>query len=296
MMRVDYAAGVKLAIESYEVALKRREQTDAWAEIGAADLASLTSTRPARVVQAYKKALSGATDQARESVRRQFLMCQRLGILKEISAAVLAELPQLESAAKSTEAVVRVMLFTGHRIDDAGRAVPRFPSTKESQAREMIRAAVHKEVDRTGGRLLGVSGGASGGDILFHEVCEELGIPSEMHLAFPQNEYIKASVADAGGDWVDRFNRLYERLKPKIFSEAIELPRWLRTKKEYGIWQRSNLWMLHSALYLSQDQLTLIALWNGASGDGPGGTEDMVKRAQDRGATFIHLDARRLIE
>jgi hypothetical protein len=40
----------------------------------------------------------------------------------------------------------------------------------------------------------------------------------------------------------------------------------------------------------------LIALWNGATGDGPGGTEDMVKRAQDRGATFIHLDARKLIE
>jgi hypothetical protein len=54
--------------------------------------------------------------------------------------------------------------------------------------------------------------------------------------------------------------------------------------------------MLHNALFISQDHLTLIALWNGTTGDGPGGTEDMVKRAQDRGATFIHLDARKLIE
>jgi hypothetical protein len=54
--------------------------------------------------------------------------------------------------------------------------------------------------------------------------------------------------------------------------------------------------MLHSALYLSQEHLSLIALWNGVAGDGPGGTEDMVERAMDRGATFIHLDARRLID
>jgi hypothetical protein len=54
--------------------------------------------------------------------------------------------------------------------------------------------------------------------------------------------------------------------------------------------------MLHSALDISKGNLTLIALWNGEAGDGPGGTEDMVKRATDRGATFIHLDARELVK
>jgi hypothetical protein len=44
------------------------------------------------------------------------------------------------------------------------------------------------------------------------------------------------------------------------------------------------------------NNLTLIFLWNGQAGDGPGSTEDIVQRAQDRGATFIHLDARHLIE
>jgi hypothetical protein len=39
----------------------------------------------------------------------------------------------------------------------------------------------------------------------------------------------------------------------------------------------------------------MITLWNGKVGDGTGGTEDIVKRAQIRGAIFIHLDARRLI-
>jgi hypothetical protein len=112
----------------------------------------------------------------------------------------------------------------------------------------------------------------------------------------PTNEYIKASVADGGPEWVDRFNRLFDKHEAKILSESERLPRWLRAKPVYDIWQRSNLWMLHNALFLSRDHLTLIALWNGATGDGPGGTEDMVNRAKMRGATFVHLDARKLLE
>jgi hypothetical protein len=117
-----------------------------------------------------------------------------------------------------------------------------------------------------------------------------------MYLVLPKNEYIKASVADGGPDWVERFNRLYNKLKPKILSDSDRLPRWLRAKKDYNIWQRSNLWMLHNALAVSQDHLTLVALWNGAAGDGPGGTEDMVARAKDRGARFIHLDTTKLLD
>ena len=134
------------------------------------------------------------------------------------------------------------------------------------------------------------------GDILFHEVCEELGIPTKMYLVLPKNDYIKASVADGGPSWVERFKHLVERQEPEILFDSYELPRWLRSKRDYSIWQRSNLWMLHNALAISKDNLTLIALWNGEVGDGAGGTEDMVTRAKDRGATFIHLDARKLTE
>ena len=106
-----------------------------------------------------------------------------------------------------------------------------------------------------------------------------------MYLVLPKNNYIKASVADGGPNWVERFKRLIDLNQPEILSDSGELPRW----------QRSNLWMLHNALYISNDNLTLIALWNGEVGDGPGGTEDMVRRAKDRGATFIHIDACKLI-
>jgi hypothetical protein len=293
-LRADLVAGVKLSIESKRKALARGDQTDIWAEISAADLILLTATKPNRVGRAYTKALAGAQDFERDSARKQLLLYQPLGILKENTQAALDNISVVEQ--KEEEIVPRVILFTGHRIDAEGRENPRFPSEREDQARAMILEAVSEEKEKTKGKLLAISGGASGGDILFHEVCAEMDIPSQMYLVLPKNEYIKKSVADGGPGWVERFKRLFEQKQPEILSDSGELPRWLRAKKDYSIWQRSNLWMLHSALAKSQDNLTLIALWNGEVGDGPGGTEDMVKRAQDRGATFIHLDARKLIE
>ena len=295
-LRTDLAAGVRLAIESKQVALQRTGKSDAWVEISTADLICLTSSRPNRVGQAYKKALSSASEQAGDAVRRQMLLYQRLGILRENIQAALENMGPVAAPAQSRESPPRVILFTGHRVDAPDRKTPRFPAAKEKDARAMILEAVRMEKEKAQGKLLGISGGASGGDILFHEVCEELAIPSQMYLVSPRSEYIKASVADGGSGWVERFDRLYDKLKPRILSDTEQLPRWLRAKKDYDIWQRANLWILHNALYISQDHLTLIALWNGAAGDAPGGTEDMVKRAKDRGAAFIHLDARKLIE
>ncbi len=293
-LRDDLAAGVRLAIASRQLVLQRTGKSDPWADIRAADLLCLTSTRANRVAQAYTKALAGASEQASEAVRRQLLLYRRLGILKEnIEAALEPMMPRREYR---KELPPRVILFTGHRIDAPQRAERRFPAAKENAARKMIFDAVAQEKEKTGDALIGLTGGASGGDILFHEVCEELKVPTRMYLVLPKQDYLKVSVADSGAGWVDRFTRLYDKLDARVLSDSERLPRWLRAKQNYDIWQRSNLWMLHNALALSQDHLTLIALWNGASGDGPGGTEDMVERAKDRGARFIHLDSRKLLD
>ena len=295
-LRSDLAAGTKLAIRSKQMILKRQQKSDIWAEISAADLSLLSSTQPNRVGRAYKKALASAKDFECESARNQLQLYTSLGILKDNTQAALDNIPVTEDHQETQKAPPRVILFTGHRIDARDRKSPRFPSDKIDPARAMIKTAVEKEKHKAKGELLGISGGASGGDILFHEVCKELDINTKMYLALPKQDYIKASVADAGSDWVERFKHLFDIKAPEILSDSGELPRWLRVKPDYSIWQRSNLWMLHNALDISKDNLTLIALWNGDRGDGPGGTEDMVKRAQDRGATFIHLDTRALID
>jgi len=40
--------------------------------------------------------------------------------------------------------------------------------------------------------------------------------------------------------------------------------------------------------------MTLIALWDGKGGDGPGGTGHMVKEAKSKGAQVIEIDINRL--
>jgi hypothetical protein len=175
-------------------------------------------------------------------------------------------------------------------IDAPGRKTERFPARAEAAARVALEESVaallsRRDCDGTPDTVVGIAGGASGGDLLFHEVCATLKIPTLLRLALPAEEYIKASVAPAGGDWVARFRALLARLGPgaiAVLDDSVELPESLTGSVAGGaalnIWQRTNLWMVDEALKLAP-QRTLLALWDGKAGDGPGGTEHLVKLA-----------------
>src|SRR5262249_13879263 len=158
------------------------------------------------------------------------------------------------------------------QVDAPGRKEPRFPPHREPVARDAIRAAVAREAARAPSAV-GLAGGASGGDILFHEVCAELGIPARLYLALPPDASVRGSAAPAGPEWVPRFYALASRQPAApILARSKELPGWLRHRRDYSIWQRNNLWTLNEALVAGAQHVTLIALWNGKAGDGPGGT------------------------
>jgi hypothetical protein len=111
----------------------------------------------------------------------------------------------------------------------------------------------------------------------------------DLYLAIPRDEYVRESVRDGGTQWVDRFNELYQRLPLRELGKSKELPRWLQSKPDYTVWQRNNLWMLYNAMALGSRYVTLIALWDGEAGDGPGGTKDMVNKAEESAAKTIIL-------
>ena len=48
--------------------------------------------------------------------------------------------------------------------------------------------------------------------------------------------------------------------------------------------------MLNEALAAGARNVTVLALWNGKQGDGPGGTADMIEIARARGAEIRVLD------
>jgi hypothetical protein len=275
---------------------------DVWADLTRADLALLTVDRPQYVAARYadaraRMAESGGKFPA-DSAARQIRFYLRLGLFTESGRAALEALgASEEEKPQAPPQRQRIIVFSGHRIDAPDRAQPRFPAASEGEAETMIRAALEDELRLAGeDPIEGIAGGASGGDILFHEVCRDLGIPTRLLLALPKELFAAASVQDAGPDWMERYRVLCAQLDPTVLATDERMPRWLAPREdEYGIWQRNNLWMLHNALSRSDADVTLIVLWDGKGGDGPGGTADMVRLGESRGVRVVRLDATRLL-
>jgi hypothetical protein len=152
----------------------------------------------------------------------------------------------------------------------------------------MIREAALAELQAARGPVRGIAGAANGGDILFHEACDELGVPTEVHLAKSPAEYVEESVADGGPDWIARFAAL-------TASRPVHVLEVRNGDSTITVWDRNNVEMLQAAKALAGREVTLIALWDGELGDGPGGTSDMVRRAREAGGRVILLDSGKLL-
>jgi hypothetical protein len=173
-------------------------------------------------------------------------------------------------------------------IDAQNRKEPRFPSNKEEIARQEIEKHLLKEKENIKSELKGIAGGACGGDILFHELCEQIDIPSEIYLALPVDEFKNTSVSFAGKHWEERFDKLVKKLPVHLLPAAKD------NKENDNIWERTNLWMLDNALKNGGNNMTLIALWDGKGGDGSGGTEHMVNVAKEHEAEVIIIEIDKL--
>ncbi|MFZ1425435.1 MAG: tetratricopeptide repeat-containing protein [Geminicoccaceae bacterium] len=289
------ASAVTLSLHSARQRARRDGSKDFWLEISEAELRLLTSSRPAFVANGYRQALAGATDLGAASARQQLELYRQLGVRAANAEASLQAFPsRTVPPATPIGPAPRAILFVGHMIDAPSRQAPRFPPQCVAAARQAIRDKVAEELAMPGGIAGGIAGGANGGDLLFHEVCAELGIASQLFLALPPEQFVTTSLAQAGPVWVDLLHLACDRLPPRVLSTSEGLPRWLRGKPGYDIWKRNSMWMLHNALALGRDRLTLIALWDGQPGDGPGGTADLVAEANKAGAKVVILNTREL--
>jgi len=299
------AAALNLTLGLDPVLGARPDEDDPWVAITRADLLFMTSDRPKRVENEYRKAFALARNDAfaLSAARRNLELFQTLGLLAENVKAALGVIDKALAGATLTpaqERPPRVVLFTGHMVDksDWPKEAMRFPPTPkaEATARAMIEQALRDEQAHEGGVSFVIAGGACGADILFHEVCAALAIPTRLFLALPQDKFQVTSVQRGGPVWVERYRRLCDVLPIRELQESETLPRWLTDKPSYDIWQRNNRWMMFNALASGARNLTLLALYNRErEPHGPGGTAQLVKDAQKWGFNAIELDARALL-
>ena len=181
----------------------------------------------------------------------------------------------------------KVALFSGHMIDAPGRAKPRFPPDKEPLAANAI-AAVLADLS-LGPDDLAICGGACGGDLLFSEAALARGARLEFYIPFDEPTFLEKSVDFAGGDWRARF------LKAKARGALHVLPLERGpTPADADPYERNNLWMLEAASRFGPDKVDFVCLWNGESGDGPGGTRHMMEEIGKAGGRAHWLDTTKL--
>jgi hypothetical protein len=281
---------VRISLDNAKSRSERRETPDEWLLVSEAQYRLLTADNPGFVRNAYRAAKNALGERFQlRSELSQVAIFHRLGLLADNCSAAFAGLGATPADLQPKEPPPRdrVVVATGHRADAPSRPPPgRFPNTTAciDKAKGWLREALQAEKAQTAGTLYGIAGAASGVDLLFHEVCKELGVPTKVCLPIPIEDYRRESVADGGPDWVEKFNRFIAENPPVILSDSDELPAWTAGIKDYSVFQRGNIWNMQDALLRPNADVTLIALWNQKAGEGPGGTADMVKLAKSHGA------------
>ena len=178
-----------------------------------------------------------------------------------------------------------VLLFSGHMIDAQDRKDARFPPDKEGIAAE----AIARKLDELGaGRKdLALCSGACGGDILFAEACNKLGLRLEIRIPFDELTFLKNSVTFAGESWRDRYHAVKNNRLTTLFIMPDELG---LTPADANPYERNNLWMLYTALSMGPEKVRFICLWDGKGGDGPGGTKHMYEEVKKRSGQAWIID------
>jgi class 3 adenylate cyclase len=163
-----------------------------------------------------------------------------------------------------------VVVFAGHMIDRPDRATARFPSELEPAVAKGIRAKI--DMLKPG---FGFASAACGSDILFLEAMLDAGAEISVVLPYEQEQFIRDSVDFIpNSSWRVRFDRVLERATRVITASPQKL--------EVGgvAYEFCNQLLLGLATIRAAQldtTMILLAVWDGTSGDGPGGTATVVE-------------------
>ena len=280
-LREDYYPGINAA--STALMLGRRERARSLAlEVERVCLRSLDELDDARGDDAYwlnatlgeAAVILGKLGEARRWYSDAVAVGLEQGRLSDLGSTVrqlslLAPHVGLENnAVNELCAVPRVAVFTGHMFDLPGREVPRLPESIVPLVKAEIKAWLDRE--NIG---VGFASVACGADLLFHEAVLERGGIARVVLPFNPRDFRESSVTIGGLAWMQRFDRV---MGHAIVQQLSDRP--LESNLDF---QHVNQ-VLHGLSIIHARQLAsdvrYLAVWDGAAGNGPGGTADAIAR------------------
>jgi class 3 adenylate cyclase len=165
----------------------------------------------------------------------------------------------------------RVAVFTGHMVDQPGRAGPRFPPEAMP---EVERALATLLADLNVG--FGYAAAANGGDLIFLDLVKRRDGETHIVLPYGKERFRRDSVGPGPGcDWAARFDRALEQA-----CEVVVASSQRRRGGAVAYAYTADLLLGMAAVHADQieAELVTIALWDGKPGDGLGGTASTVER------------------
>lgn len=278
---------VPLAIKTALERLPVRHSERPWAAVSQADLIFLTEERQGRVAKAYRDAVVGEKSFMWNAAKGQLQLFVELGVRSELADFVVKDIdPKVGPPEPTLQR--HVVAFSGHRIDEPGRAVPRFPESKEDEVRTKIRVCLAALKDQSM-HVEVLASGAPGADILCHEVCKELGIPSTICLPMSLDVFTPLAFGRLDS-WRRRFLDLVDSNQPIFLSTDRRLPGWLQASG-VDYWERGNRWVVEMARSAAS-KVTAVAFWDEKEkADGPGGTGHFVELARAAAVRMVILKA-----
>lgn len=325
---VNLTAALEYSIAAERKRLAAQNRVDFWFETMEAAFLCLTADNRDKVEQSYLEAMLWAPRYAEASMRRALALYIDLNTKHPDHPTI-----DLQANVKAALEVIRreepkkkcgnILMFVGLRMEELrnealdttepGEEPMRFlPGALVETAKREIRRAIKRELANHGEVLFGMAAAASGSDLLFHEVCEEMAIRTRLYLALPKDQYLGEYVAPAGVDWVERFNKIYRSRKMEsrkvtmteadsemivnVLADSMEMPRWLQGKASYTVGKRNAVWMLQHAMvqrYIHDAEgtnVTLMVLWDRREVEASGSMANLVDLAQKHGIKVVHID------
>ena len=179
-----------------------------------------------------------------------------------------------------------VIVFAGHMIDRPERALPRFPPELEP----VVANAIRDKIDKLKPGF-GFASAASGSDILFLEAMLDVGAEISIVLPYDKEEFIRDSVDYLpGSNWRARFERVLERTTHRVTASPQKLELG-GVSFDFANELLLGLATIHARRL--EAALIPVAMWDGISGDGPGGTASAVENWRARGCKPEIIDLAR---